>query len=120
VEFQTRVLRLRGWTDLPPFEVRLRVLTAPERSLLLPTPEFRLLPTVVGELLPLRLLPLEAPPTRVVPRQLSEPWLPRSAGASPERTPSPAAVWRLRVADVPVRPGVFPSRDPVSRMRKPP
>jgi len=94
-EFQTRVLRLRGWTDLVAVVPRLRLLPTPELLVPEPAPELRLLPTVVGvpalpRLLP-RLLP-PSPPTRVVP--LKSPTRPASrfTGTSPACRPSPAAV----------------------------
>ncbi len=67
MEFQTLVLRLRGCTDLPPDCERLRLVP----TLAPLSPVLRPLPTVVGVLLRLPLRPVEAPPTRVVLRQLS-------------------------------------------------
>jgi hypothetical protein len=121
VEFQTRVLRWRGCTVLLLLEPRLRLFCTPV-LLLLPllelVPVLRLLPTVVGELLEPR--PLDVPPTRDVPRQSSLLRVPRVTGTRPARCPSPAAVWRRRLASVlpPLRPELVEFPD--SRIRRPP
>jgi hypothetical protein len=119
VEFQTRVLRLRDWTDLLSLEVRDRwpctldwpLVAFPVVRLL---PELALLPTVVGVLTPDAPPLPERPLTRVVPRQLLVVSL---TGTSPAWRPSPAAVWRLRTVASPVL--AAPVVRPVSRIRRP-
>ncbi len=117
VEFQTRVLRLRGWTDLLSLDVRVRSLCTLDRLLVaLPVVrvlELALLPTVDGFEMP-PALPPDLPLTRVVPRQLLV--LPLT-GTSPASRPSPAAVWRLRGVVAPLL--AVPVVRPVSRIRKP-
>ena len=116
VEFQTRVLRLRGCTVLVVPDLRLRLFCTPLLLLEL-LPVLRLLPTVVEVLLVPRVP--DEPLTREVPRQSSLLRELRVTGTSPARCPSPAAVWRLRVASVAV-PRLVPLELPVSRIRKPP
>ena len=79
--FQTRVLRFRGCTALPPEALRLRLFEFVGEVWVAPAPVRPLLPRVVP------------PPTRVVPRQ-SAPSneLPRLTGTRPARCPSPPAV----------------------------
>ncbi len=56
---------------MPPDREPLRLFPTLARLFPALPPELRLLPTVVEELLPSPLRPVDAPPTRVVPRQLS-------------------------------------------------
>lgn len=93
VEFQTRVLRLRCWTDLLSLEVLVRCSCTFERLLvavpLVLLEPLALLPTVVGVVRLVPRLPVALPPTRVVPRQLLVLSL---TGTRPAWRPSPAEV----------------------------